>query len=109
MNKDGSFRIRLISIFVILLSLVVVTRLYFLQIVHGNSFNQDAERQYTNKNTVLYDRGGIYFQTKNGEKAPAAITRSGFTLAINPRIIKDVDVAYKSLSGLIPMEILSRQ
>jgi cell division protein FtsI/penicillin-binding protein 2 len=75
-----------------------------LQIVHGKSFVAEAERQYVNKNTVSYDRGEIYFETKNGEKVPAAISRSGFTISINPSIIKDPEAIYQSLRKVLPLE-----
>jgi cell division protein FtsI/penicillin-binding protein 2 len=97
-------RIRLISGSIIFLALLLIARLYFLQIVHGKSFVAEAERQYVNKNTVSYDRGEIYFETKNGEKVPAAISRSGFTISINPSIIKDPEAIYQSLRKVLPLE-----
>ena len=82
-------RIRFISVIIILLALVVSVRLYFIQVVYGESFVSDAQRQNVNENTVLYNRGNIYFQSQAGENVPAAISRSGFTIAINPQIIKN--------------------
>lgn len=97
-------RIRLISGSIVFLALLLIARLYFLQIVHGESFVAEAERQYVNKNTVSYDRGEIYFETKNGEKVPAAISRSGFTISINPSIIKDPEAIYQSLRKVLPLD-----
>jgi len=97
-------RIRFISIVIILASLTMAVRLYFVQIVHGESFSQDAERQYVNKNTVLYDRGEIYFQSKTGELVPAAISRSGFTVAVNPTIIVDPEKLFEDLSKIISLD-----
>jgi cell division protein FtsI/penicillin-binding protein 2 len=93
-------RIRLISILIIFVSLIVVVRLYFVQIVNGETFATTAERQYINKNTVLYDRGDIYFESKDGALVPAAISRTGYTVAINPSIIKDANVLYNALSPI---------
>lgn len=97
-------RIRLISGSIVFLALLLIARLYFLQIVHGESFVAEAERQYVNKNTVSYDRGEIYFETKNSEKVPAAISRSGFTISINPSIIKDPEAIYQSLRKVLPLD-----
>jgi cell division protein FtsI (penicillin-binding protein 3)/stage V sporulation protein D (sporulation-specific penicillin-binding protein) len=97
-------RIRFISVVVILVAIVMLARLYFVQIVHGDSFVVDAERQYINQNTVSYNRGGIYFQSKNGENIPAAISRSGFTVSINPSAIADPEKIYTTLSKVLPLE-----
>lgn len=97
-------RIRFISVIIILAALVMSVRLYFVQIVHGKSFASDAERQNINENTISYDRGEIYFESKTGEIIPAAISRSGFTVAINPKIIKDPEEIYKNLSQVLVLD-----
>jgi len=97
-------RIRLIGIFVIAVALVMIARLYFVQIVHGPTFAGDAERQYINKNTILFDRGVIYLDSKNGEKVPAAISRSGFTIAINPNIVVDPTDLLATLSQFLALD-----
>lgn len=97
-------RIRFISIVIVFLALTIVARLYFVQIVHGKYFISLAERQYVNQNTILYNRGDIYFQSEKGEKIPAAISRSGFTVAINPSIIKDPENIYESLNKVFPLD-----
>lgn len=79
-------------------------RLYFVQIVYGKSFATDAERQNINENTISYDRGEIYFESKTGEEIPAAISRSGFTVAINPKIMKDPEGVYESLSKILVLD-----
>mgnify|MGYP001603303462 CR=1 FL=1 len=96
-------RIRLLSLAIILVGLILVLRLYFIQVVHGDDFASDASRQHINKNTVLYDRGSIYFNPKSGEESWAAISRSGFTVAINPSIIKDPVPLFNALSSILPI------
>ena len=99
-----SVRIRLISIFIIAVSLFLSVRLYFVQIVHGETFAADAERQHINKNTILYDRGTIYFRSQNGDEPPAAISRSGFTIAINPQALGNPEEIYNKLSEIIVLD-----
>ncbi len=104
-------RIRLLSIIIILMALTMAVRLYFVQIVHGEDFVALAERQYINQNTISYNRGEIYFSGKTGETIPAAISRSGFTISINPSAITDPEKMYEKLSRLIPVtkdEFLSK-
>ncbi len=97
-------RIRFISVIVILVALVMAMRLYFVQVVDGESFSADAERQNVNENTISYDRGDIYFESRAGEVIPAAISRSGFTVAINPKIIKNPEGVYKELEQFLVLD-----
>ena len=97
-------RIRFISVIVILVALVMVVRLYFVQVVDGDVFLAEAERQNINENTISYDRGDIYFESRAGEIIPAAISRSGFTVAINPKIIKDAENVYKQLNQFLVLD-----
>lgn len=96
-------RIRLISVLIILVALVMSVRLYMLQIVDGKTFRQEAERQHINKNTLLYDRGAIYFDSKSEKESWAAISRSGYTVAVNPSIIKNREALYEALSQFLPI------
>ncbi|PIR39956.1 MAG: hypothetical protein COV33_02420 [Candidatus Zambryskibacteria bacterium CG10_big_fil_rev_8_21_14_0_10_34_34] len=97
-------RIRFISVIIILVALIMVVRLYFVQIVDGKTFSADAERQNINENTISYDRGNIYFESKDREIIPAAISRSGFTVAINPKVIENPDSIYKQLSQFLVLD-----
>lgn len=97
-------RIRIISIVIILVAIVMSTRLYFVQVVNGDTFAADAERQNINENTISFNRGEIYFESKDGETIPAAISRSGFTISINPKILNNPEEVYDSLSKIIVID-----
>lgn len=97
-------RIRFVAVVIILITLVMSVRLYFVQIVHGKFFVLEAERQNTNRNTISYDRGEIYFESRAKEKIPAAISRSGFTIAINPQIIRNPVEIFDSLSKILVLD-----
>jgi len=73
-------------------------------VVNGEKFIVTAERQNINENTISYDRGEIYFESKDGETIPAAISRSGFTIAIKPNIIKDPEDIYNTLSKVLVLD-----
>ncbi len=104
MQSAHSARIRIISLAIFVCAVFAVIRLYFLQIVYGGNFASQAERQYVNTATTAYDRGNIYFQTKTGELSPGAMTRSGFTVAINPELIKNPLMTFQALSALVPID-----
>ena len=79
-------------------------RLYFFYVVYNDEFDRAAKRQYTNQSTILFNRGSIYFETKDKENVIASISRSGFTISINPQVIKDPSSVYESLSKIITID-----
>src|SRR3989339_497405 len=97
-------RIRIISIVIILVAIVMSIRLYFVQVVNGDTFTAHAERQNINENTISFNRGQIYFESKDGETIPAAISRSGFTISINPKILNNPEEVYDILSKIIVID-----
>ena len=80
---------------------VLVTKLFFVQLVHGGTYSQVADRQYSTPSANIYERGIIYFERKDGELISAATQVSGFKLAINPSKITDVENIYQKLSQII--------
>ncbi len=104
MKPSGIFTIRLFSIGIILFALVLVGRLYVLQVVSGEEFSSRADRQYLQSSYDYYDRGGIFFTPKEGEPVPAAFLRTGFLLAINPSLIEDPESTYQALASVIEID-----
>ena len=83
MTHSPIFRIRIISICIILISFIFIGNLYLIQIVHTDDYRNRADRQYLKPNQSVFDRGTIFFQTKDGDRIAAATLQSGFTLSIN--------------------------
>jgi cell division protein FtsI/penicillin-binding protein 2 len=69
---------------VVFLGLILVARLYQLQVMQHSYYSERAESQYVHTKTDLYSRGSIFFTTRDGTLLSAASIRSGFTLAVNP-------------------------
>jgi cell division protein FtsI (penicillin-binding protein 3) len=103
-RKQLTIRIRLLSGLVVLASLLVGFRLYQLQVVHGVSYAERAEEQYVHTEADLYDRGSIFFTTRDGEKLSAAAVRSGFVLAVNPTQIADSDAVCSELEAILEFD-----
>jgi len=78
---------------------LLIVRLYFIQVVHGEEFSLKAERQYTNASTALYDRGSIYFTRKDGTLISAAGLSTGFRLAVAPDRIEDPEQTYSFIAA----------
>lgn len=89
MRRQMILRIRIITGCIFVLVLLLVGRLYQVQVMAHEHYSELAERQYVHTKQDLYSRGSIYFTTKEGEKVSAASIRSGYVLAFNPTLITD--------------------
>jgi len=97
------FRIRLLSFFVVVFAFVLIAKLYHVQIVNGSEYSDRADRQYIKPNQVLFDRGSIFFETKDGTTIGAATVKEGFTLVMHPKQLADAEAAYATLSTIVPL------
>ncbi|MEX2368817.1 MAG: penicillin-binding protein 2 [Candidatus Paceibacterota bacterium] len=97
-------RIRIISGLAVLLSLFLLTRLYFVQIVDGDDYRDEAMQQYTQSSNQIFNRGSIYLTAKDGTRRVAALQESGFTLAVNAQFIDNPEAVYQSLAEVIALE-----
>ena len=94
-------RVHIVFAFLIVIVIFIIARLYFLQIVHGDEYTAMAQGQYISHSTGFYDRGDIFFTNKDGQEISGATIKSGYTLAINPRLVNDPDELYIRLSEVI--------
>ncbi len=97
-------RIRIIIVAIILLGGLVITRLFSLQIVYFNTYKAKAEKQYVTASDGSFDRGNIYFTSKDGTTVAAATIVSGYKLAIAPNLISDPHKTYSQISTIIPID-----
>ncbi len=102
--KDGfKFRVRLIYFFIFLFGAVLLTRLFFIQVVKGEHYENLANQQYVALSAVNFDRGNIYFSDKGEKLISAAAIKKGFQAVINPKILENHEDVYQKLSGIIPI------
>lgn len=102
MRRAFKYRLRLLSAGIVLVALLLVVRLYFVQIVKGADYSLHAEHQYVSSSQVLFDRGSIYFTTKNGTQVSAATLATGFLIAIDPQTLKSPEQAYNAILAHVP-------
>lgn len=81
------FRVRLLSVLLVIGAFLLVARLYQVQIVNAESYQAKAESQYVHTKTNLYTRGSILFTARDGTTLSAAAVSSGYLLAANPEHI----------------------
>jgi cell division protein FtsI/penicillin-binding protein 2 len=65
-------RIRILTGLCVLASLIIIGRLYYLQVMHGQDYARRADAQFVSTQDPLLDRGTIYFTDKDGNQITAA-------------------------------------
>mgnify|MGYP003394077669 CR=1 FL=1 len=98
-------RLRFLSLLVLLFALLLASKLYFVQIVSGENLKAQAEHQYV-AGVNYFDRGCIYFTTKDGTIVPGATIKTGFILHINPSLLSEtgnLEKIYEATNAITPL------
>lgn len=104
MRSKATIRIRIITTCVLLVAVLILVRLYTVQVRDNEVYAARGEQQYVHTVRELYDRGSIYFTTKDGERVSAATIKSSFLLSINPSAIVGPERVYNELSSVIKID-----
>jgi len=104
--KKASFqvRIRIVLICIFLVAIILLGRLFFVQVIDKNFYLARADKQYVTPSSNIFDRGSIFFSQKDGSLVTAATITTGFKIAIVPKDIVDVLDAYSKLSPYLKMD-----
>ncbi|MFA7310179.1 MAG: penicillin-binding protein 2 [Candidatus Paceibacterota bacterium] len=97
-------RARLLCALFIAVAMLLIIRLYFVQIVRGSSYARDAQSQYVETAPDTEERGDIYFSTKNGGLVAAAVMQSGWRIAIVPKTIQNAEDIFSRLNSITPID-----
>ncbi len=81
-----------------------MVRLFYIQIIHGKSFKEDADDQYITSSSDSVDRGTIFFKKKNGQLISAAAQMSGYKIALTPDNIINPEEAYTAISNILAID-----
>jgi cell division protein FtsI/penicillin-binding protein 2 len=103
-DKTSRQRIRLLILAIGVVGIIVIFRLFTLQVVNSREYQERAEHQYVTPSGAVFDRGNIYFTKKDGETVAAATIATGFKVAIAPRQITDEEGVYKKLAAIIELD-----
>ena len=99
-------RLRLLSLLIFMFALLLAGKLYLVQIVSGEDLEARAEHQYI-ASANYFDRGSIFFTTKDGTSVPAAGLKTGFILHINPELLgqrADLEDIYETVNIIVPID-----
>jgi len=103
MTYSFLFRTKILILCIVLFSLVLMAKIFWVQIVHGDAYSELADRQYSTPSGDIFERGTIFFTDKDGQLISAATQTSGFKIAIDPSKIVDAESVYQSLSKIITL------
>jgi cell division protein FtsI/penicillin-binding protein 2 len=104
MKSKAIVRIRFVFGALVLFALVLIFRLYDVQITDGDTYSDRADRQYVRTTGDLYDRGNIFMQDRGGRLVSGATLKTGYTLALSPKNIDEPEDVYNRLSNYIDVE-----
>src|SRR3989344_2764864 len=104
MKSNSVFRIRVISGIISFIVIVLLSKLYAIQVVSGDDFRLKAERQYLHPNENTFNRGTIFFRNKDESVVGAAILKTGFTLSVNPKALENTEQVFEKINKIIPID-----
>lgn len=104
MSTEQTPRVHIIFGMFFLFALVLIGRLFFVQIVQGKQFAADADNQYTIRSPNTLNRGNIFFKERDGMLVSAATLKAGYTIAIDPGRLSDPKDAYQRISSVTTID-----
>jgi len=91
--------LNLINFIFICIACLFIYRLYDLQVVRGVEYRERIDGQYTQEERgKSISRGDIFFTTKDDTRILAATLRPLYTVALEPRKIKNKEKLYREVS-----------
>lgn len=91
-------RIKTISIFVFVFSLILVLKLFYVQVIHKGLYEGKADKQYATPSGDIFNRGSIFFSKKDGTLVAAGTVSSGFKVALNTKNVTNPEELYLALA-----------
>jgi cell division protein FtsI/penicillin-binding protein 2 len=102
MNYSFFPRIRFFSFWILVLALILVIKLFSLQVLNSNLYKEKANRQYVTPAADIFERGSIYFSDRNGHLVSAAVQITGFKAAVRPAEIADPAEVFNKIKEVLP-------
>ncbi len=104
MKQHVVVRARVLGGLFIAVALLLIVRLYLVQVVHGAQYKEEGTAQYIQSDPETQGRGDIYFTTKDGALVSAAVTLSGYAIALNPKQLTDAPGTYRKLNAIAAID-----
>lgn len=99
-DKEQTKRLLFVGLFVVFLALLLLGKMFSLQIVRNEEFVSKADRSYV-QSSGIFDRGTIFLTSKDGTLMAGATVVKGYLLAVDPGKIEDVEKTYNALAPFL--------
>jgi len=103
-REQRTIRIRVVIAALLLISFALLSRSYYVQVIHAADYETQASAQYVRNSTDLYNRGSIFFTTRDGARLSAAAIKSGYVLAVDPSRVTDATSLCAGVSQLVTID-----
>ncbi len=90
MHSSFLSRIRIVSVLVGLIVLLIIVKLFFVQVVHSARYAALADHSYATPTGGVFDRGTIFFTERTDDRVAAATTLEGYQIEVNIAEAKDI-------------------
>lgn len=97
MNARFVIRVRWVAAVCVVLSLIIIGKLYVLQVMNGDEYARRADAQSVGLKSPLLNRGTIYFSAKDGTPITAATLSQVGTTSENQRYYPGASLAAQVL------------
>lgn len=104
MHPRSTSRIHFVFLVLVFVALLLLGRLFQTQIINAEIYRDAANRQYIKPASGVFDRGDIFFETKEGNRVAAATLQPTFTLVINPSKLYRPRYTYDALNDIVEVE-----
>jgi cell division protein FtsI/penicillin-binding protein 2 len=101
---DG--RVRSISVAIFFMSVILVVRLYFIQVINYDKWVAIAENQHNAFQALIADRGEIYMRDGDG-RYPLSVNREYSLLYVVPKDINDKNYIAIELARILGMDVVA--
>jgi len=104
--KLSSFqlRIRIIIFCIFTVAIIILARLFFIQVIHQELYSDRADKQYITPSSNIFNRGTIFFTKNDNSFVTAATVVSGFKIAMVPKDIIERESTYEKLIPYLTMD-----
>lgn len=88
---------------VIFMGLILVARLFYLQVLQHDHYTQLANAEHQKKFTIPASRGAVYFRDGD-ETVPAVLNATVYTLYADPTAVKHIEEATNRISAILKID-----
>lgn len=97
-NRIINIRTNIFTILIFLVFGLIISRLFYLQILYGKEYKREGDNQYFYDTVENFDRGSIFFANKSGINSPAVEMTNEYDINIDPKTI-NLDFQKKMTEG----------